>query len=380
MAANPFVSTQPAQTGMFGTQGLTPELLMTLGGGILSGQNFGEGLSNGLLGASQVMANQKALATAAATKNQTVAMLQQKSPELAAAVQSGAMSPGDALGQMFKQEADARNANKPEFHQFEDGSYGWITPGSKNIQIVGTAKKPAQPQFQKFDDGSYGWVNPETQTVQIAGRTEKADDNTFEGRKRIADELGIQETDPARKQYLATGRWPREDQQALTAVDKKAILDADELVQANQQAINNLQGIVAGKPGETLNDRAGTGYFANTQSFLARNDPTGFFDDKKGQATTELNNVVLGNTLGQLKTIFGAAPTEGERAVLRDLEASVDKTPEERKAIIARAISVAQARLDFNKQRADELRGGIYYKPGDSNVTRTGVNWKVEQP
>ena len=132
--------------------------------------------------------------------------------------------------------------------------------------------------------------------------------------------------------------------------------------------------------------RAGSGATARTQSWLARNDPTGFFDDQKGQATTELENVVLGQALANLKAIFGAAPTEGERKILVDLQASVDKTPQERKLIIERAKTLASRRMEFNQERANALRSNEFYKPGQNgqaapgsaNRTQSGVTWTVE--
>lgn len=183
-------------------------------------------------------------------------------------------------------------------------------------------------------------------------------------RQAAAAQLGLDPNDPAYKSYILTGKMPREDQAPLTATDKKAILEADEAVQANTQAIDLLNSAISGKPGQTLNDKAGYGWNAGAQAWLARNDPTGFFDDTKGQNTTDLNNIVINQALGSLKSIFGGNPTEGERAILLDLQASIDKTPKERESIIKRAIAAATRRLEFNKQRAAELRGQTYYKPG----------------
>lgn len=183
-------------------------------------------------------------------------------------------------------------------------------------------------------------------------------------RRRIAEENGLKQGDPAYQSYILTGKMPREDASPLTATDKKAILEADEMVLSNQNAIDQLSSTIAGDPGKTLNDRAGYGATAGWQSWAARNDPTGLFSDDKGEATTEFNNIVLGQALSSLKATFGAAPTEGERAILIDLQASVDKTPAERKKIIDRGIALANKRLEFNRQRADELRGQTFYKPG----------------
>lgn len=189
-------------------------------------------------------------------------------------------------------------------------------------------------------------------------------------RQAAAEAMGLAPDDPAYKSYILTGRMPREDQAPLSATDKKAILEADESVLANTTVIDQLKSVITPGPDKkSLNDKAGYGATAGIQSWMARNDGTGIFDDAKGQATTELSNVILGQALSSLKSIFGAAPTEGERKILVELQASVDKTPKEREAIINRAITLAQARLKFNQERATGLRGGTYYKPDGGSKT-----------
>lgn len=183
-------------------------------------------------------------------------------------------------------------------------------------------------------------------------------------RRAAAESMGLTPQDPAYEAYVLTGKMPREDQAPLTATDKKAILESDDAVLANQTAIDALKSVIQpDESGRTLNDVAGSGMTADMQSWAARNDPTGLLNDETGAATTNLKNIVLGQALGSLKATFGAAPTEGERKILIELQASVDKTPAERKAIIDRAIKLAERRMVFNQQRAQGLRGGDYYKP-----------------
>ena len=194
--------------------------------------------------------------------------------------------------------------------------------------------------------------------------------NQIQERQMGAEAMGLSPDYPAYQAYVLTGKMPREDQAPITPTDKKAILDADDAVLANTAVIEQLTSVITpDASGKSLNDRAGFGMFAGAQSFAARNDPTGLFDDATGQATTELQNIVLGQALSSLKSIFGAAPTEGERKILVDLQASIDKTPAERKSIIDRAIRMAKARLKFNQDRAAMLRGGSYYKSGGGPAT-----------
>lgn len=176
-------------------------------------------------------------------------------------------------------------------------------------------------------------------------------------RKNAAALVGLTPDNPAYPSFLLTGKMPREDAQPLTATDKKAILEADEHVQAGQTAIDNLS------KAKELSRSAFAGPMAARRgyaaSFLGSSSDLG----KGGIATTDYDNLVTTNAVGQLKAIFGGNPTEGERAILLDLQGSSNQPDEVRQKILDRGIDAARRRLQFSKQRADELRGGQYYKP-----------------
>jgi hypothetical protein len=238
-------------------------------------------------------------------------------------------------------------------------------------------QKPEQPKLYTVD-GALVDANGNVVYQGEGGSGRNGILNQIQERQMGAEAMGLNPDDPAYQSYILTGKMPREDQAPLTATDKKAILDADDAVLANTAVIDQLNSVITpDASGKSLNDRAGEGAFAGLQSFAARNDPVDWisggnvkmFDDTTGQATTELQNIVLGQALSSLKSIFGAAPTEGERKILIDLQASIDKTPAERKPIIERAIRMAKARLKFNEERAASLRGGSYYKSGGGPAT-----------
>ncbi len=210
----------------------------------------------------------------------------------------------------------------------------------------------------------YIW-NPETAKVERAYTPDDAKGATKEIRDREAavTARGLDPKDPRNQQYILTGKFPREDAQPLTATDKKFIDEADDAVFTSRNVISALN------TAKGLSKDANSGYFASTRATLGNNLPDSLVPDfisspKSSEATTNYDNVVLGQTLGQLKTIFGAAPTEGERKILLDLQASADKPDKIRQEILDRAIVLAQRKLDYNQQRAAALRGGSFYKPG----------------
>jgi hypothetical protein len=200
----------------------------------------------------------------------------------------------------------------------------------------------------------------------LAKKKEAGLSDTVAQRKEAAAAAGLAPDHPAYQGFILTNKMPREDAQPLSATDKKAILEADEAVLSNQAAIDSLKRATA------LSDDAFTGPTAGTRgylaSFLGKSSDWG----KSGIATENLTNEVMTNALGQLKAIFGGAPTEGERKVLMDMQGSVSKSPEVRKEIYERAIGLAEKRLEFNKRRSDELRGGQFYKPQGS-ISRAPV-------
>lgn len=188
---------------------------------------------------------------------------------------------------------------------------------------------------------------------------------TPEQRASIAKSYGVDPNSDAGRSYILTGRLPREDQQMLTATDKKAILEADEQVQVNQQAIDALT------KAKELSPHANQGWFAAARATLSNNLPDMLVPDvisspESGQATSNLDNAVVGSALTQLKSIFGGNPTEGERKILLELQGSSSQPDAVRQDIYNRALYMAQKRLEFNRQRAVQLRGGTFFKPQGS--------------
>lgn len=170
-------------------------------------------------------------------------------------------------------------------------------------------------------------------------------------RAAVAIQAGLKEGTPAFKSFMVTGKLPREDATPLTATDKKAIMEADDAVMANQSAIDNLA------KAKELSKTAYSGPMAAQRGYL------GALVGAPGAAdTAELENTVTTNALQSLKAIFGAAPTEGERAILLQIQGSASQPREVREKIYNNAIALAQRRLEYNKQRADALRGETYYR------------------
>lgn len=221
---------------------------------------------------------------------------------------------------------------------------------------------PVETASQRAQAARANGVDPESPTGKtyiLTGRLPTEDtsvQSVVEQRKKAATTLGLAPDSPGYQSYVLTGKMPREDAQPLTATDKKAILEADEGVLSAKTAIGSLDRAV--KLSEKALSGPGASKLGYAASFLGESSDIG----KRGIATTQLDNEVTSNALSQLKAIFGGAPTEGERKILLDIQGASSQPHEVRKEIFGRARAAAEARLAFNQQRADELRGGSFFK------------------
>ncbi|MDK1493368.1 phage tail tip lysozyme [Sinorhizobium sp. 7-81] len=222
-----------------------------------------------------------------------------------------------------------------------------------------------QRVYQRSRGGKIDAVGGAGQTINVG--------NEVDARKVAAESLGLTPEDPRYQSFILTGKFPREDAQALTATDKKAILEADEMVAANQSALDALS------QAESLSDKANSGWFAGARASIGNNLPDWVVPDvvsspESSQATTDMDNAIIGQAITQLKTIFGGNPTEGERNILLELQGSSTMPREVRKQVFGRARALAEKRLQFNKDRATDLRGGTYYKPDGAPATGQNID------
>lgn len=311
--------------------------------GLGQGPDFASGLGNAALYAQRgAMADDVANAQRAeeeqrkAQINQTAAFLREKGAEdLAAAVEGGMTTGADAFNSWYQQAnaqpdytAEQRNfmfaqAN-PEFAQFMGG-------GMAEPPQIETRFNPETGQEEKVQwDPQQGWV-------------------PFGGQKQVS---------------------ARDN--PMNSTIQQAILGADEIATASETSIATLDRALE------LSQQAYEGPFSEQRAAGAA-----LFGDAGAQATLELKNIVMTNALESLKATFGAAPTEGERKILLEIQGSVDQPKAVREAIYKRAQAAAARRIEINRQKAEALRSGQYFEPGygqqpAANTTSTGLQWSIE--
>ena len=140
----------------------------------------------------------------------------------------------------------------------------------------------------------------------------------------------------------------------MSATAQRELFDADENVLATESGINMLDQAIK------LSPVAYEGVGASQRATAATMLPDAL-EPKGTKETLEFDLLLKQQVLPQLKSIFGSAPTEGERAILLELQGSSSLPKATREAVLKRARQMANQRLQFNKQKAQKLREGSYF-------------------
>lgn len=165
--------------------------------------------------------------------------------------------------------------------------------------------------------------------------------------------VAINESDPRQVIPLSASGFQRKPPK-LSATSEKELYEADEMANVAQGAMKSLQ--AAKLLSEDKDTYSGAG--AVLRAKIMSNLP---FESAGADKTIQLDNIIREQALTGMKAIFGGNPTEGERAILMEIQASADKTPAQRKALIERGIAMAESRMKWNQNKANDIRsGGIF--------------------
>lgn len=156
-----------------------------------------------------------------------------------------------------------------------------------------------------------------------------------------------------------------------SATETRRIFDIEDNIEQGMGAISALQDALS------LNQQAFEGSLTGFRTGLGKLFAS---DDPAYIATERYDNLIKSGALESLRSTFGGNPTEGERKVLLELQASSSKPRPVREAILRRALDLAQKRLERNRKRLEALKGGSYSSYETSTPTRPSkkprvINW-----
>lgn len=173
-------------------------------------------------------------------------------------------------------------------------------------------------------------------------------------------ELGLARLDQQRIESERRAQADRERREQLTAPEQRQLFQQEDQIAAGQSTLSllaearRLSGQFRGGAG------AGMMAYAGSQARSA----VGMAPNEESNALLNYDNLVKEQALANLKMTFGGNPTEGERKVLLELQASSSKTPEQRADILDRAVKLAEDRIRGAEARAESIRTRSYRQPG----------------
>lgn len=235
--------------------------------------------------------------------------------------------------------------------------------GEREKEIEQAKLKLAQ-QAQELRDAESGraaamhpydiaFKQAQTKAMNAQAATKEDPTQVFKIREKEAKRIGLDEKSEAFREYVLTGRMPRQE---LGATAQKQILESEEVL-ANTATTKKFLDTAL-----SLNDKAFSGMLANERAWAMSQFPK-FMQPDGTMETREMGRVMMQQVLANLKSTFGAAPTEGERKILIDVEAAINATPEERKGVIERAKQLLESREKLHTRMLNDLRGGTMFKP-----------------
>ncbi|MEN3234736.1 hypothetical protein PUR29_14135 [Methylobacterium ajmalii] len=352
-AAAPSAAEPSALDKVSGWLGNNSDMLIGIGTGLMSTPGIGRGLAAGV---QQGVAMQNASAAQGLARAKQAVEVQKLARE-----QGGVTANAGLLKRAYPgvtdEQATALAATPSNVQEalkiLRDPNHGTSVPSGFRMRADGQGYEPIAGGPQ---DPATKEAGAAAQARGAAAGKPEADEAgklkaAMEARRAAAPGLGLVEGSPAWQSFVGTGKIGRD--QDLSATDKQAIQEADDNVMAAQGAINSM------RQARELSKKAYDGPTAGIRGTV-----TSLFGSEAGEATKALDNVVTTNSLSQLKAIFGGNPTEGERKILLDVQGAANQPQAVRDGIFERAAAMAQRRLEYNQRRADDLRGGTYYKKG----------------
>jgi len=140
-----------------------------------------------------------------------------------------------------------------------------------------------------------------------------------------------------------------------TSIDNAELKKADDNIQSGRVTLQTIGEMLE------LNKTAKHGPGALLRGHIG--SLTGIGGAKAGADTVILQNKITGGALEQLRATFGGNPTEGERAILLQVQGSVGQAADVRDRIFKDAAELVRRRIKFNQKYANAQRSGQYLDP-----------------
>jgi hypothetical protein len=236
-------------------------------------------------------------------------------------LQSNAAGAGQIMRAAATAEAAAAKAARPIFRGTETLKDGMIVAIYEDPRTGALTKQPVGQGEQKLTPTKL--LSGGEQVFQVGGKLV------------LADGTPVAQIDKPERKLSATEIGLVDEKTKGLNAGKEALININRALELNPTA---LEGSL-------------TGFRKSVGALFSSDDPAYV-------ATEELDKMVIGSALTQMKTIFGGNPTEGERKILLDMQGSSNQPRAVRERIFQNARDAVQRRLEADAAILADIRSG----------------------
>lgn len=198
---------------------------------------------------------------------------------------------------------------------------------------------------------------PDGSIISVDPRTNQATTVREPARPPMTVPSGASVINPQTGQVIHTA--PKE----MSPTDKKAIMEAEDQIPVLSNTVDAL------RRARELNAQAYSGVTAGALTSIGTSGIPGagyIADPERAKASREFNQIMSGQAIESMSNILKGATTDREMAQFKEILGNPSTPPEIRQRTIDRMLQLAERQMTLQQDRIRQLRGGDYFRPGQT--------------
>ena len=198
---------------------------------------------------------------------------------------------------------------------------------------------------------------PDGSIISVDPRTNQATTVREAARPPMTVPSGASVINPQTGQVIHTA--PKE----MSPTDKKAIMEAEDQIPVLSNTVEAL------RRARELNAQAYSGVTAGALTTIGTSGIPGagmIADPERAKASREFNQIMSGQAIESMSNTLKGATTDREMAQFREILGNPSTPPDIRARTIDRMVQLAERQMALQQDRIRQLRGGDYFRPGQT--------------
>ena len=198
---------------------------------------------------------------------------------------------------------------------------------------------------------------PDGSIISVDPRTNQATTVREAARPPMTVPSGASVINPQTGQVIHTA--PKE----MSPTDKKAIMEAEDQIPVLSNTVESL------RRARELNAQAYSGVTAGALTTIGTSGIPGagmIADPERAKASREFNQIMSGQAIESMSNTLKGATTDREMAQFREILGNPSTPPDIRARTIDRMVQLAERQMSLQQDRIRQLRGGDYFRPGQT--------------